>query len=473
MAHWLRDRGFEAYAVRGGVAALAGDAPEQTPADSDSLQAQAPRVLAALRWAPFRRYSAGVLISLIGSWVEAAAYGYVVLLLGGSATTLGLIGFLNTIPNLVFAVPAGALADRFDRRTLLLIFQALNGALAVVLATTWATGTLTVGLLAGLAVLGGILGTLSFPPFQAMIGTMVPRGDLESAVAINSLSLQVARFAGPAIAGFLLAAAGPTWVFGANAVSFIVVIATLLTLPRSRPARTIAAETRGAISAVVRYVFGQRSLGAMMILLLIAGLFAAPPVAFMVPALVRDSLHGGAGTLGVILAGIGLGSLLGSVALLRLSSRPNKGEPLIAGLLLTGAALAGIGASTSTWLSARARRRRGLRRRALRRAVDGGRAVHEQRRDSRPGPCDLGRSFRRHAPIRSVAHGRPDRADRPRRRRLRGRHRRPHRRRPRRRASTASSLARLRGASGVLPGGAEPCGGRVGGAGEQIGQPPR
>ena len=89
----------------------------------------------------------------------------------------------------------------------------------------------------------------------------------------------------------------------------------------------------------------------MMILLLIAGLFAAPPVAFMVPALVRDSLHGGAGTLGVILAGIGLGSLLGSVALLRLSSRPNKGEPLIAGLLLTGAALAGIGASTSTWLS--------------------------------------------------------------------------------------------------------------------------
>ena len=94
MAHWLRDRGFEAYAVRGGVAALEGDAPQDVPADSDSLQAQAPRVLAALRWAPFRRYSAGVLISLIGSWVEAAAYGYVVLLLGGSATTLGLIGFL-------------------------------------------------------------------------------------------------------------------------------------------------------------------------------------------------------------------------------------------------------------------------------------------------------------------------------------------------------------------------------------------
>src|SRR5262249_12559913 len=73
--------------------------------------------------------------------------------------------------------------------------------------------------------------------------------------------------------------------------------------------------------------------------------------AFMVPALVRDNLHGGAGTLGAVLAAVGLGSLLGSVALLRLSTRPNKGEPLLAGLFVTGVALAGIGASTNTWLS--------------------------------------------------------------------------------------------------------------------------
>jgi predicted MFS family arabinose efflux permease len=352
VAHWLRDRGFEAYAVRGGVAALADETADSAAVpDGDAMLEQVPRVLAALRSAPFRRYSAGVLISLIGSWVEAAAYGYVVLLLGGSATTLGLIGFLNTIPNLVFAVPAGALADRYDRRTLLMIFQSLNLVLAVVLAATWATDTLTVGLLAGLAVLGGILGTLSFPPFQAMLGSIVPRRDLESAVAINSLSLQVARCVGPAIAGFLLAAAGPTWVFGANAVSFLAVLGTLLTLPHSRPARAIAGEAQIAISSVLRYVFSQRSLGAMIVLLLIAGLFAAPPVAFMVPALVRDNLHGGAGTLGAILAAIGLGSLLGSFALLRFSRRANKGEPLIAGLLLTGAALAAIGASTNTWLS--------------------------------------------------------------------------------------------------------------------------
>jgi MFS family permease len=352
VAHWLRDQGFEAYAVRGGIAALTGEGLEAEPVPAAETTPTAPaRVLAALHSPPFRRYSAGVLLSLIGNWVEAAAYGYVVLLLGGSAATLGLIGFLNTIPNLVFALPAGALADRYDRRKLLLIFQSLNMALAAALAVTWQTGTLTVGLLGVLAVLGGILGTLSFAPFQAMLAAMVPRRDLESAVAINSLSLQVARFVGPAIAGFLLAVASPTWVFGVNAASFVAVLGTLALLPSSRPVRSAATQAGGAISEAFRYVFGQRSLAAMMVLMVVAGLFGTPPVAFMIPAIVRYNLHAGAGTLGAITAAIGLGSLLGSIALLRLSGRPNKGEPLLVGFVVTGAALAGIGASTNTWLS--------------------------------------------------------------------------------------------------------------------------
>jgi len=352
VAHWLRDRGFEAYAVRGGIAALTGEGlePEPVPAEAE-LPAPPTRVLVALRHPLFRRYSTGVLLSLIGNWVEAAAYGYVVLLLGGSAATLGVIGFLNTIPNLVFALPAGALADRYDRRKLLLIFQSLNMVLAAALAVTWATGTLTIGLLAVLAVLGGILGTLSFAPFQAMLAATVPKRDLESAVAINSLSLQVARFVGPAIAGVLLAAAGPTWVFGVNATSFVAVLGTLALLPGSRPVQTAAVRAGGAISEGFRYVFGQRSLAAMIALMLVAGLFGTPPVAFMIPALVRYNLDAGAGTLGAVMAAIGLGSLLGSIALLRLSTRPNKGEPLLVGFVITGAALAGIGASTNASLS--------------------------------------------------------------------------------------------------------------------------
>ena len=103
MAHWLRDKGFEAYAVRGGVAALDGLAPAAALQPEPAIPAR--RALVALAQPLFRRYSLGVLVSFTGNWLEAAAYGYVVLLLGGSAATLGVIGFLNTIPNLIWALP--------------------------------------------------------------------------------------------------------------------------------------------------------------------------------------------------------------------------------------------------------------------------------------------------------------------------------------------------------------------------------
>src|SRR4051812_28948639 len=315
---------------------------------SENPDVQAARgALAALRHPRFRRYSAGVLFSLTGNWVEAAAFGYVVLLLGGSAATLGLIGFLNTIPNLIFGLPAGALADRYDRRKLILLFQGLNMLVAIALAVLWQLDLLTVPLMGAIAVVGGSLGTLSFPAFQGMLASSVPRPELESAVAINSLSLQLARFLGPAIAGVLLAQGGPTWVFGVNAFSFLGVLIAVALLPGSRAAAAdVAAGLGGAMKDGLRYVFGQRSLASLMVLTLFAGLFGTPPVAFMLPGIARFPLPGGAGPPGAPPAAIGLGSLLGSAALLRLSRRPNKGEPITLAFLVTAAAVAGVGASS-------------------------------------------------------------------------------------------------------------------------------
>jgi MFS family permease len=355
VAHWLRDRGFEAYAIRGGVDALQNGAVPTETAPLPGLSEPAPppaSVLSALRHRRFRRFSAGVLFSLVGNWIEAAAFGYIVLLLGGSAATLGLIGFLNTIPNLVFGLPAGALADRYDRRTLILLFQGANMAVAVLLAILWQTDSLTVPLMGAIAVVGGSLGTLSFPAFQGMLGSTVPESDLESAVAINSLSLQLARFLGPAVAGFLLAQGGPTWVFGVNAASFLAVLVSVALLPGSRAAAAGAANRLGgAMADGLRYVFGQRSIASLMALTLLGGLFGTPPVAFMLPAIVRFELHEGPGTLGALFAAIGLGSLLGSIALLWLARRPNKGEPVLAGYFLTAIAVAAVGLSNSVPLS--------------------------------------------------------------------------------------------------------------------------
>jgi MFS family permease len=354
VAYWLRDRGYETYAVRDGVAGLT-----ETPVlaiTSVDAEVREPRkergALAALRHPRFRFYSAGVLFSLVGNWVEAAAFGYVVLLLGGSAATLGLIGFLNTIPNLIFGLPAGALADRYDRRKLILLFQGLNMLVAVALAVLWQLDLLSVWLMGAIAIVGGSLGTLSFPAFQGMLASSVPRKDLESAVAINSLTLQVARFLGPAIAGVLLAQGGPTWVFGANAASFLAVLLTVAMLPGSRAKATeVATGLGGAMKDGLRYVFAQRSLASLIVLTLFAGVFGTPPVAFMLPAIAKFQLDGGAGTLGALTAAIGLGSLLGALLLLRVSRRPNKGEPITIGYLATALAVAAVGVSTVVGVS--------------------------------------------------------------------------------------------------------------------------
>jgi MFS family permease len=352
VAHWLRDRGYEAYAVGGGHAAIRG-----LPLAEDALQAGAAMgsgarsPLAALRHRAFRIYSTGVLLSLTGNWVEAAAFGYVVLLLGGSAATLGLIGFLNTIPNLIWGLPAGALADRYDRRKLLLAFQGANMAVAVALAVLWATDELTVPLMGALAVVGGSLGTLSFPAFQGMLASTVHEGDLESAVAVNSLSLQLARFIGPAIAGFLLAQSGPTAVFVVNAVSFFGVLVAVAALPGSRVFADAASSLGGAMREGLRYVLGQRSIASLMLLTLLAGVFGTPPIAFMLPGIVKFQLDAGPATLGALTACIGLGSLLGSIVMLFLARRVNKGEPVLAGFFLTAIAIGVVGVSTSVPLS--------------------------------------------------------------------------------------------------------------------------
>jgi hypothetical protein len=205
-----------------------------------------------------------------------------------------------------------------------------------------------------LAVLGGSLGTLAFPAFHAMLATTVPREHLESAVAINSLLLQSARFIGPAIAGVLLATVGPAWVFAVNAASFlgVIVAVALLPAPGARAAQTREA-LGSAIRAGFRYVMGSRSISSLLALTVLTGLFAVPPIQFMLPALVRFTLHAGPGTLGALTSVIGLGSLFGAVLLLGFSARPNKGEPILYSFLLSAIALIAVGLFTSgvLWLA--------------------------------------------------------------------------------------------------------------------------
>jgi MFS family permease len=179
-----------------------------------------------------------------------------------------------------------------------------------------------------------------------MLASTVPRENLESAVAINSLLLQFARFLGPVVAGVVLAQGGPTWVFAINAVSFLGVLVAVALLPGPKIV-SAGAKLGGAMKEGIRYVFGRRSLSSLIVLTAVGGVFATPPVAFMLPGIVRFQLHAGAGTLGALTGALGLGSLVGSVALLRLARRANKGEPVLVGYFISAAAIVGVGLSGS------------------------------------------------------------------------------------------------------------------------------
>jgi hypothetical protein len=135
-------------------------------------------------------------------------------------------------------------------------------------------------------------------------------------------------------------------------VSFLGVFVAVAMLPGSRAAAGVAVnKLGGAMSDGLRYVFGQRSLASLMVLTLVGGVFGTPPVAFMLPGIVRFQLDAGPATLGALTAALGLGSLLGSIALLALARRPNKGEPVLAGYVLSALAIAAVGLSSSIPLS--------------------------------------------------------------------------------------------------------------------------
>ena len=432
MAHWLRDRGFDAYAVTRRRARPARARRSRRLPVADDRRRDWKAGAAALRHRRFQIYFGGVLLSLAGSWVEAGAFGYVVLLLGGSAATLGIIGFLNTIPNLVFALPAGVLADHFDRRKILLLFQGGNMGVAIALAVLWATGDAD-GLPHGRRspFIGGTLGTLSFPAFQSHARLDGPgggpreRGRAEQPLAPGRALRRAgdrrcaACLGGPDLGlrrerGQLPRRCSGRWSRSCR-------------VARARSPRRASASA-GAMADGLRYVFGQRSLASLMILMVFAGMFATPPVAFMVPGLVRFQLHEGPETLGLLISLIGLGSVLGSIALLLLARRPNKGEPRLVCYLLCAAAIAVIGVSTSVPLSFALALIGGFTRRRLHRPLDGRRPGGELGRDALARHGDLGRRLRRRAPDRRAHHGRARGLARRRRRGRRGRGRHASRR---------------------------------------------
>src|SRR5438270_5995471 len=290
---------------------MPGDLPQTAPAD---LNSKWPESLRALRHRNYQLFFAGQLISLIGTWMDQIAESWLVYRLTGSALLLGTVAFASQIPVFLLAPIGGALADRADRRKILVATQSSMMLLTFVLAWLTLSHRVQIWHVVTLAALTGVVNALDLPARQAFVVDMVSRADLVNAIALNSSMFNGARIIGPALAGIVVAAIGEGWCFFANGVSFLAVIAGLAMMKIDRPRLAIEGSPLENIIEGFKFVAQSKPVRALMLLLGLVS-FTAMPYAVLMPLFADKILHGGAQALGLLMGSSGVGALGGAVTL--------------------------------------------------------------------------------------------------------------------------------------------------------------
>jgi MFS family permease len=294
----------------------------------------------ALRYRTFRWLWIATVVSNVGGWMYSAASGWLMTSLDTDPLIVSLVQVANSLPLFLFGLPAGALADMVDRRRLILLLEILTSIFSGVFALLVALGRVNPQLLLWFIFLLGVLNALETPAWQAMVPQLVPRPALSSAIAINSIGVNISRVLGPALAGVVILALGIAMPFWLDAVSNAGVIAVILWW-RSPPraAQGLPAERLwSAIRVGVRYARYDRELRATLVRA--AGFFLSASAYWaLLPVLARSQLHGGPTLYGVLLGAIGAGSVGGAFFMPWLHRRLGADGLVVCGGLSTALAL--------------------------------------------------------------------------------------------------------------------------------------
>jgi len=280
-------------------------------------------------WAPFRipvfrALWIATLASNIGTWMHDIGAGWLMTSLSPSPVMVALVQTATTLPVFLLALPAGALADIIDRRRYLIVTQVYMAVVATSLTVVAITGLMTPWLLVGLTFAMGLGTALMMPAWAAIVPELVPRSALPSAIALNSMGINVARAIGPAIAGVIVSMAGSGAVFALNAVSFVGVIMVLLWWKRAPQISELPAErVVGAMRAGLRFARHSAELQAAAARGLGFFLFASASWALL-PLVARQIPGGGPQAFGVLVASVGVGAILGALVLPRLREKLSR-----------------------------------------------------------------------------------------------------------------------------------------------------
>ncbi len=283
-----------------------------------------PSLLAVLRHRPFSLFWVGNLISGVGIWMQNLTQGWLVLELSNSSFYLGLLGFASLIPTLILSLLGGVLADRIDRRRLLLATQTSLMLIALILAVLTWLGLISPWLIIWLALLSGIVVAMNSPAYQAVVPDLVPPEELTQAIALNSIQFNIARIAGHASAGAAVAMIGVAGCFLLNGLTYLVMIAVLSFITfSSRHIERDPVNLRSRFNEGIAHVIGSPDSRNLILLSASISLFGLPYF-FFLPAFARDILEAGPQGLGLLTAAVSTGALVGGLLIPYMAIRFGK-----------------------------------------------------------------------------------------------------------------------------------------------------
>src|SRR5579862_4166757 len=316
------------------------------PAETSTFR----KIFKAFHYRDFRLMWIGACTSSIGTWMQIVAQGWLIYRLSHSPFLLALDQFLGGIPIFLFSLIGGVVADRTERRKILLMSQYVQMASATLLTFLVATGTVHVWQILSLSCVNGFAQAFGGPAYSALIPTLVDRDDMPNAIALNSIQFNLAVTIGPALAGITLARLGERWCFGLNALSFLAPIISLsMIVSRFFPEKSTESMLT-SLKQGIHFVWKQ---GAMVALIVLAFsmTFLSMPMRTYIPVFVKDIFHRGPETYGNLLSLMGVGSICGSLGVAGLGNIGKKGRFALSMLIFLGLGIAGFSLSKSLPLS--------------------------------------------------------------------------------------------------------------------------
>jgi predicted MFS family arabinose efflux permease len=308
------------------------------------------RTFKAFEYPEFRRMWIGACTSSVGTWMQQLAQSWLVFEISGSSRLLGLDAFLGQIPIMLLSLVGGVVADRVDRRRILLASQFVQMGCAFLLTALVATGTVQVWHILCLSFTVGMAQAFGGPAYQALIPMLVKSEDLPNAIALNSIQFNLARIIGPVLGGLALSKLGAAWCFGLNGLSYIAVVITLW-MVKARFTPEMGKETMlDSMKRGFQFIRGQASMVSLIVLAFLLTCLGIPVITFL-PVFVKNIFGRGPDAYTLLLAVSGAGSVTGALVVATLGNLKQKGRVTLVNILLLGVFIGAFSQSKSLWLS--------------------------------------------------------------------------------------------------------------------------